>query len=376
MQTLSAIDTHLPPDLAKLAASYICPPDASPDDAAHYGHYEMVATTEDIDLTPRMFGLACTGGHIAIVELLITRGEHHYDSGLAAACRGGHHDIIDRMVSYGATDWNFAYTGARCGGHLDIMERMRKRVTRTYPCPHTDCKAGTLAVIKQGIETGRQQASDHTSFTAACRGGHVDAVEYLLSQGADAIEMGLYAACEGGHMAIMNMLVARGACNWKYALSGACRGGHLAIVQFVAPKVDFASVSLAALQSSCAWGRASVVEYLLDRGADALDELSMHDACEDGNQAVVDLLIRHGNTAWNIGMLGASTGGHLDLVKSMSNRGAANWNECIVGAASTGHVRMVQYLISRGAAATAEAINSAEVNEHYRVARFLREVPV
>jgi len=121
---------------------------------------------------------ACKGGHVAIIELLISRGANDIESGMSGACESGHLAIVKLMISKGAHDWNWAL--------------------------------GT-----------------------ACRFGHIAIVQFMLFQGAQNLEWGLRRACEGGHLAIVELLISKGATtNWNWALECACDYGQLAIVKF------------------------------------------------------------------------------------------------------------------------------------------------
>jgi hypothetical protein len=374
MQTLEAIATRLPPDLAILAAEHVCPGNATPEDAALYGHFEIAATTADDDLTTRMFRRACRGGHTAIVDMLIDRGECDWKQGFRGACRGGHTTIMDRMIARGATNWGNGFTEACCGGHLDIIGDMMDRRPMLYVCTHKHCKAGTLSVVRHVMEIGCRHYNVMCAFArAACRGGHLDTFEYLLQQGLGEYEHEAYlhAACEGGHPTIIDRLVALGAHDWLRALEGAAIGGHLPTVQFVLDKLDPDADVSGGARHAYTGGHLHVVTHLLPRIKDMTDSESMRRACEGGNLGIVKLLVQHGNTHWRIGMPEAIYHGNLEMIEYLAARGDHDWDGCLVEATRGGHLRVVQYCISHGANTAAAALGEAVEWNRARVARYL-----
>ena len=41
------------------------------------------------------------------------------------------------------------------------------------------------------------------------------------------LNSGLHGACRGGHLELVNLMISRGARDWNYGLHYACHGGHL-----------------------------------------------------------------------------------------------------------------------------------------------------
>jgi ankyrin repeat protein len=379
MQTLAAINTHLNnTDLTRLTTSYICPLDASPEDAARWGHYELVATTEDDDLTPRIFRQACRGGCAEIVKALVERGESHWDIGYRAACRGGHRDIMALMLEHGAVRTD-GFADACCGGHLAVIDyTMCASREACLPCIHTNCKLGTLAVahhmIGAGIHSGTGSSLMQLLMCAACRAGHIDTIEYLITRGLKGFhESGLFAACMGGHVPVIDMMITLGAHDWDLALHGAINGTCPEIVRRMVEKAIPGKRALTrALHTACEDGHLEIMKYLLTLDVDATTSLVMWKACRGGNLDVVNLLIARGNTFWNSGMRGACETGHLKLIIHMIERGATNWDVCLQGAVAGGNLRVIQHLIKMGATGVEDALYAARMNGvPRRVMRYL-----
>ncbi len=70
----------------------------------------------------------------------------------------------------------------------------------------------------------------------ACRGGHINIVNFLIEKRVDEWSWGLYGACKGGHMDIVKLMIEKGASDWCWGLWGACGGGHIDIVKLMIEK--------------------------------------------------------------------------------------------------------------------------------------------
>ncbi len=71
---------------------------------------------------------------------------------------------------------------------------------------------------------------------AACQGGHIDIVKFMIKKGANGWHLGLFYACFGGHIDIVKLMIEKGAQYWNWGLWGACKGGHINIIKFMIEK--------------------------------------------------------------------------------------------------------------------------------------------
>src|SRR5579872_1285340 len=82
------------------------------------------------DQTPFLFCLnyglegACTGGHLDIVKLLISKGANCWNFALPCACESGNVDIVELLISKGAYNWNGGLYSACYAGHFGMIELM------------------------------------------------------------------------------------------------------------------------------------------------------------------------------------------------------------------------------------------------------------
>ncbi len=76
--------------------------------------------------------LACEGGHMELVQLMIEKGATNWDSGLKCACKGGHMEIVKLMIEKGANDWHKGFEGACKGGHMEIVKLMIEKGAKDW----------------------------------------------------------------------------------------------------------------------------------------------------------------------------------------------------------------------------------------------------
>ena len=140
------------------------------------------------------------------------------------------------------------------------------------------------------------------ALLAAVSAGHTQAVELLLSAGAN-VALGdgeaLRAAAENGHVEVVCVLLSASTKpDALDVLLAACSSGHLSVVQYLLDRgVDMRAGQDAALREACAHGHADIAQFLIDRGADvhAEGDEAMHEASANGHQHIVLLLTQHAN---------------------------------------------------------------------------------
>src|SRR5579872_1057733 len=76
---------------------------------------------------PSGFNDAAYGGHLKVVEYLISRDLGNFGSAFFHAMSGGHFELVDYFTSKGA-DPREGFLGAASGGHLDMMIALRHRI--------------------------------------------------------------------------------------------------------------------------------------------------------------------------------------------------------------------------------------------------------
>lgn len=87
-------------------------------------------------------------------------------------------------------------------------------------------------------EKAQKQKDFNLALVEACRAGHLDVVEFMISSGARDVEGGLKTACQGlleacraGHVYVVDFMLSNGALNFYEGLIVACESGHLELVK-------------------------------------------------------------------------------------------------------------------------------------------------
>lgn len=155
--------------------------------------------------------LAAQGGHVEVVDLLLTRGASLDTSttpALFAACAVGSQDTVKRLVEGGASithlsaDWTSPLMIASEHGHLDVVRFLCKQVDSFHVNIANQAggtaliyaaAAGHLAVVRYLIDAGAainaQTKDGHSALTKAAQRGHTEVVKELLRDRASAAQV-------------------------------------------------------------------------------------------------------------------------------------------------------------------------------------------
>jgi ankyrin repeat protein len=196
-------------------------------------------------------------------------------------------------------------------------------------------------------------------------GGLVNAVELLLSKGADVNAQGGYcygnalqAASVNGHTAIVELLLRKGAdVNAQEGYHGNAQEGYHGN----------------ALQAASIYGYTETVELLLSKGADVNIEggyyygNALQAASFNGYTAIVELLLSKGADVnaqggyfYGNALQAASTKGHTTTVELLLSKGAdvnargGHYGNALQAASAEGHTAIVELLLSTGADVNAQ----------------------
>ena len=100
----------------------------------HFNQWVQIHTP--ILKTQKEFEQACKHGHI--LSILRSNRKCNWNLGLQVACNGGHMDIVQLMIEKGADNWNWGLQYACQDGHMDIVKLMiGKGATVCYWCHET-----------------------------------------------------------------------------------------------------------------------------------------------------------------------------------------------------------------------------------------------
>lgn len=103
------------------------------------------------------------------------------------------------------------------------------------------------------------------AMSGACRGGHLELAELMISKGAHCFEWGLASACEGGQLKLAELMISKGAKCFNWGLCDACKGGHVELAKLMISKgaINFNG----GLSSACISGHLTLAELMISSGA-------------------------------------------------------------------------------------------------------------
>ncbi|XP_071086413.1 putative ankyrin repeat protein RF_0381 [Haliotis cracherodii] len=258
----------------------------------------------------RILHLACTGGNIEIVNYLLTEAlvdinitdENNYTPAIIAAT-AGHRNVFDLLVLKGADltilgdDDNSVLHAASRGGTIEIV---RNVLTRNI-----------VNINARGID-------EMTPVFLAALNGHDEVFDLLVEKEADLLIVAndgdtiLHAACRGGNVQIVKYVLSQNIVdvnskgyNGLTPAMIAAVGGHKAVFYLLLEKrpdlspTDDDGNNL--LHMACEGGNVELVKHVL-----ALNSVDINSRTEDGRTPA---------------MIAASKG-HKDMLKLLMNEGA------------------------------------------------------
>ncbi|KAI5838211.1 hypothetical protein DFP73DRAFT_600316 [Morchella snyderi] len=316
----------------------------------------------------RALQMACIGGSLAMVKLLLNNGAdidsragRYGKTALQVAVEVSNMDILKLLLEQKA-DVNAAAGGesedermtalqtAALNGYFEMVKILidaNAHVNAGAVGKHgltalqTAAKGGDLGILKLLLESGADaSAGDKAGWTAlstASGGGHIDIVQLLL-ENYEYVKpyktAALKAASRNGHVEIVKLLLYHGA--------DACVKRKVAVQQLVSSDIVQLDQELGPklLQEAASSGNIDAVKLILDNGvaistvkyeggSDLLGLTPLFGAVRGGHIAILKQLLDNisadASTAgpppyyWSGGLVAAATGGHLEIVKLLLN---------------------------------------------------------
>lgn len=182
----------------------------------------------------------------------------------------------------------------------------RKQVITTYYEFIQACEQGNiLSLLRRGFKYKWYDCG----FTAGCKAGHLEVIQYIIFKGCGKWNLGLYAGCIGGQLEIVKLMLSKGVTSTHDEnLYDACAGGNIEIVKLMITRGNnnWLNGSLhayrQALLHACKNGRINIVQFMIDNGANNLNQ-GLNLACQLKYKDIVQLLINRGANSCDCGKL-------------------------------------------------------------------------
>ncbi|XP_067653298.1 putative ankyrin repeat protein RF_0381 [Haliotis asinina] len=326
--------------------------------------------------TPVM--LAARTGHLKVVQMLVSkdadlslvnkRGENI----LHASCRGGDVEVVKYIISQNIININSEDLSRRTPvmvaetrGHKHLVELLlaegadmslvNKRRNKSKKILLAACRKGNVEAVRHVLEQDNADINSRgvlrmTPAITAAKKGRKDVVEFLMRKGAN-----------------MSLVDQRG---WNI-LHAACWGGDVETVKYVlSQKININSLDLlrrTPVILASRKGRKEVVHLLLSEGADVSlvtkrGDNFFHAACLGGYVEMVKYVLTLDDVDINsrgcnekTPVMMAAENGHKDVVEVLVNEGAnkslvdTNGNNILHAACRGGNMKLVKYVVSQGA---------------------------
>ena len=161
---------------------------------------------------------ACAGGHLDLVKLMINKGATFIDNGFLNACEHGHLEIVEMLFGlvYNINDsfnicLNLGLYAASIGGHINIINLLISKGANLADCLIRACRFGDIDIVKIMFSHGAEDIE--TGLSHACFHGYIDIVKFLCLHSEDIILTNgllMYMACKRGDLDILKFLISIG----------------------------------------------------------------------------------------------------------------------------------------------------------------------
>uniref|UniRef100_A0A8C4MDV6 Ankyrin repeat and KH domain containing 1 n=1 Tax=Equus asinus asinus TaxID=83772 RepID=A0A8C4MDV6_EQUAS len=344
--------------------------------AARAGHLCTVQFLISKGKESIIVSLACAGGHLAVVELLLAHGAdptHRLKDGstmLIEAAKGGHTNVVSYLLDYPNNVLSVPTTDVsqltppsqdpsqvpRVPMHTLAMVVPPQEPDRTSQ-ENSPAILGVQKAVSSRVPAGSNSSSQTTECLTSepCSQSPSNVASHSMPPVYPSVDIdahtesnhdtALTLACAGGHEELVSVLIARDA-----------KIEHR-------DKKGFTPLILAATA-----GHVGVVEILLDKGGDIeaqserTKDTPLSLACSGGRQEVVDLLLargankEHRNVSDYTPLSLAASGGYVNIIKILLNAGAEINSRTgsklgispLMLAAMNGHVPAVKLLLDMG----------------------------
>jgi ankyrin repeat protein len=174
----------------------------------------MPEEDRNLDVYESVIEGASLGGHLDIIDWMLSLGAKNYQTCCENAASRGHYLIVKKFLDLGITDYNSVFQNGVIGENMEVL---RLLVDRGFNFNRTVFKHSMLDAIINGNLT------------------IVKFIDDLVGKDFDAstFDSAMRWASRNGNIHIVKYMVARGATNYNLAMDGACGSGEVEIIQLL-----------------------------------------------------------------------------------------------------------------------------------------------
>ena len=227
-------------------------------------------------------------------------------------------------------------------------------------------KEGKLCLLKKAREILKAPWDRDTTMMAA-GAGHLNVVEYLVSEECPTDRWTVAAAAENGHAHIVRYLYSQERFFDSTACKAAAKGGHLDLFKWILERTSNCDPEKCATRAAKV-GHLHIVRWLQQ---DALTE-SVCAAAAHGNQLETLMWLRFKKCPWDAETTRrAADRGHLKILE-YCQREACPWtSETVFWAARKGRFEALAFLLEKGCPYTSSASTAAAESGHFDCLKLL-----
>lgn len=310
----------------------------------------------------------CENATDTVIKDVVCMVPHVRDVALYYACRHKRADVIQCLVDIGA-DVNYGLLGACEAQITSIAHTMVSHgATALNRCLVIAAHNGDCGTVRMLLVCGATNATQGLSI--ACYENNDEMCKLCIQFGADtcfqchwsttSAEQHVICECsssplyvhvvkEGVNIDAIHQLLSRHHTFREYesVIESLCRTGqHHVILMLVNSSLDHLNC---ALSSACYYFTPSLVLWLLRRGAELEDALTI--GCRTNNLPLITMALNHGAKLLNHGLVACVTGERecLDAITSMLESGATNTTQALSIACENTMLASCTLLVEYGA---------------------------
>lgn len=238
-------------------------------------------------------------------------------------------------------------------GYYGCVIEMKRKNFNKFKCMEGACVGGILKIVK----ILRFDVNIRCYFSYACKGKHMNVIEFMMANDYGSVNEGLWGACEGGHFDLVKIFLSKEE-TIKFSKGAFTKAAEC---------ID------SGLERACINGNLELINYLIDKGAERWN-CALAGACEGGHVNIIDDMIMRGADEWNRALAGACKGGHMNIIERFIKYPSVDLSFAMGLAACGGQLNVIKYLITKGAKPDNFTFSMASTGMNDGVYEYIRKI--